>query len=166
MNMRGIADYPNYLFAEDGKVYSLTSRRFLKPLVVPNGYRHVVLCWGGRKRRFSVHRLIAAAFHGAPPFGAVTNHKNGIRDDNRAENLEWVTPSENVSHAYASGLRTINPEHRLRCAALGKARRSYTDDQAARVRIDYTGKRGEITRLAAQYGLSRHAIANILGGCA
>ncbi len=58
--------------------------------------------FGSRKNR-KVHRLIAELFIGPPPSPKHTdiNHKNGIRDDNRIENLEWCTRSENVKHAYA-----------------------------------------------------------------
>lgn len=67
----------------------------LRQHVERNGY--VRVCFGGRK--LLVHRLVCEAFHGAPPFiGAQVNHKNGVKSDNRADNLEWVTASENQRH--------------------------------------------------------------------
>jgi hypothetical protein len=48
----------------------------------------------------TVHTLVAKAFCDGYSNGLVVNHKNGIKTDNRAENLEWVTTAENLSHAY------------------------------------------------------------------
>lgn len=67
------------------------------------GYHRVVLFrenQGGRgKERCSSHRLVLSAFVG-PANGRQCNHKNGIKNDNRLENLEWVTSSENHRHAF------------------------------------------------------------------
>lgn len=51
-----------------------------------------------------VHKLVCEAFHGPRPDGCQCNHKNGDKDDNRAENLEWVTPTENIEHSANLGL--------------------------------------------------------------
>ncbi|EQB0486259.1 HNH endonuclease [Cronobacter turicensis] len=51
-------------------------------------------------KKYNVHRLVAFAHCEGYADGLVVNHKNGIRSDNRAENLEWVTQSENNLHAF------------------------------------------------------------------
>jgi hypothetical protein len=72
--------------------------RILRPFRVNStGYMQVVL---PDRRKHSVHRLVALAFHGESKRGEVVNHKNAVRHDNRAENLEWVTHSENIRYAY------------------------------------------------------------------
>lgn len=69
----------------------------LKPHILNTGYGQVQ---GGTRKKHAVHRLVAHAFVEGFQTGLIVNHKNGSRSDNRAENLEWVTHSENLRHAY------------------------------------------------------------------
>lgn len=69
-----------------------------------HGYEYVDLWIGDRRRFFRVAALVAGAFLGPRPVGLQINHRNGIKTDNRAENLEYVTPSENIRHAKRTGL--------------------------------------------------------------
>lgn len=68
------------------------------------GYKRVSLCSGSVCKHHKVHRLIATAFIPNPLSKKEINHINGVKIDNRIENLEWVTRSENAKHAYSSGL--------------------------------------------------------------
>ena len=74
---------------------------------VPDGYLRVSLSVGDKAKLFLVHRLVALAFIPNPEKKPFINHKNGIKQDNRPENLEWATSKENVNHAFANGL--MNP---------------------------------------------------------
>jgi hypothetical protein len=99
---------PGYEVSNQGRVKSLAKivpngaggkpmqERILKPWK-SNGYLYVGL---GRNVKETVHRLVAKAFLEPDERRAHVNHKNGLRNDNRAQNLEWVTPSENHIHAY------------------------------------------------------------------
>lgn len=87
-----------YEVSSMGRVRALSGKILTPYRVASTGYMQIRV--GGRKKR-SVHRLVALAFCSDHFEGAVVNHKNGIRDDNRAENLEWVTRSENIKHAYS-----------------------------------------------------------------
>lgn len=70
------------------------------------GYPCVNLKGGGCTGRTTyIHSLVAEAFLGPRPDGHQVNHKNGIKNDNRVENLEWVTPSQNRKHAFDTGLQ-------------------------------------------------------------
>lgn len=73
-----------------------------------HGYRRAKLGRGGGvgdERDVGVHRLVLEVFVGPPPTPKhEPNHINGIKDDNRPVNLEWVTKSENLRHAYEMGL--------------------------------------------------------------
>ena len=86
-----------------------------------HGYKRVVLSKGGYKKGYAVHVLVAKAFIPNPENKPQVNHINGVRDDNRAENLEWVTQSENQIHSFRvlgrkpTGLgTTMSPELRAK----------------------------------------------------
>jgi hypothetical protein len=68
------------------------------------GYKEVALSKGGKTKTVLLHRLIAIHFVPNPDNLPVVNHKNGIKTDNRIENLEWVTRSQNTKHAYVNNL--------------------------------------------------------------
>ena len=80
--------------------------QILKPGAIPTGHLTVALCRGkGKPKSMYVHRLVALAFLENPDDKALVNHKNGNPKDNRLENLEWATYSENISHGYRSNGR-------------------------------------------------------------
>lgn len=81
-----------------GKVTILKPQSF-------GGYLCIELKKGDQEKNFKIHRLVAEAFIPNPEGKPFVNHINGIKTDNRAENLEWTTHSENVQHAYDTGLR-------------------------------------------------------------
>jgi hypothetical protein len=72
------------------------------------GYLTVNLQKGGTAKRFYVHRLVAAAFHGEPNEGQMVNHKDHNRQNNQPSNLEWCTHSENMRHALSNPLHRNN----------------------------------------------------------
>ena len=69
-----------------------------------NGYLRIILSVDGKQHQWLVHRLVALTFLGRPSFkDAQVNHINSQKRDNRADNLEWVTASENIIHSYEVG---------------------------------------------------------------
>jgi len=71
------------------------------------GYLHVTLRKAGIKKTVNIHCLVIKAFLPKKYKELEANHKNGIKTDNRLENLEWVTKSENQHHALKMGLKKI-----------------------------------------------------------
>ena len=81
--------------------------RMMNPVISACGRPVVHICKDGKRKTVFVHRLIAEAFIPNPEGKAEVNHINGIKDDNRVENLEWVTRSENMLHAEKTGLHSM-----------------------------------------------------------
>ena len=73
-----------------------------------SGYLMVWLQVAPKPKNATVHRLVAQAFIPNPENKSQVNHKDGNKHNNYVENLEWVTPSENVRHAYDNGLAHPN----------------------------------------------------------
>lgn len=80
--------------------------KLLKQVKTDLGYVIVGLYKEGVRKGRSVHRLVASMFIENPNKLPEVNHINGIKTDNRIENLEWCTRSENLKHCYKMGLRT------------------------------------------------------------
>lgn len=96
--------YKSYIVYSDGKVFSLARNRFLKPYISDNGYERIRICYDGKFESWTVHRLVAMMFLDNAEGKNEVNHKNGIKTDNRVENLEWCTTSENQKHSWTMGL--------------------------------------------------------------
>ena len=94
----------DYLIYSDGRVYSEKTNRFLKPRNCA-GYLRVAIYTNDRIYQMSIHRLVATAFIENPKNKPEVNHKDGNKTNNSVQNLEWVTTSENVSHAFKTELK-------------------------------------------------------------
>ena len=121
------------------------------------GYMSVCLCKDNEKKNMSVHRIVAKAFIPNLDRKPEVNHKNGIRSDNRVENLEWATRSENEMHAYRSLSKAPNRPW------AGKPRlfaRKLTDEQVRSIRLDERPSR----QIALDYDVSKTTILGIKNG--
>ena len=96
-----INNSPGYYVFKDGKIYNTSRKSFLKPVKNLSGYCYITLCQNSKKKNHYIHRLVAEHFISKPTNTVVVNHKNSVRHDNRAQNLEWVSKSENNKHMYA-----------------------------------------------------------------
>lgn len=140
-----------YSISTEGKVWSNLSNKFLKTFIGRSGYKVVTLTGlsksGCRLKTHMVHRLVADTYIDKVPGKDKVNHKNGVRTDNRVENLEWCTQKENVRHAWATGLAKArrDMDHPNTKLSLKTIREIFS-------KIDE--KYGTLTRLAKRYKVS------------
>lgn len=89
-----------------GRVRSLVSGRVRRPAKDHGGYLIVTLCKNGEQKTYRAHRLVATAFHENPLNLPEVNHRNEVKTDNRAMNLEWCDATYN--NAYGTRIERIS----------------------------------------------------------
>ena len=95
----------SYVSNLNGRRQIIIKEKILKPIPGRDGYlRACLTCSDGTLSSYFIHRLVLIAFKGYDKQRIFVNHINGKKQDNRLENLEWVTSSENMKHAYRIGL--------------------------------------------------------------
>jgi hypothetical protein len=160
METRPIPSTIGYAASRCGKIlsYHRLEPFELKQANHRQGYKAVsVKTTQGIKTRL-VHRLIMEAWIGPCPEGCVTNHKNGIKQDNRLENLEYCTQSENMAHSYGYGLSPKPPTTRGSECRLSKL----TEEKVLAIRASTDRKPGYLKRLAAMYEVTAPTVSKIL----
>lgn len=155
-----IPDYEGkYEISSAGDVRSnakskIGTSRIIKPRLKNSGYLFVTLYKAGQRKNFYIHQLVARAFIGERPAKADVNHIDGNKLNNAADNLEYVTRSENMEHARRMGL------HNNRGATHYNTR--FTEDQIIAIRRAYnlTGTGAE--DIAPTFNVAPKTIQDIL----
>ncbi len=120
MQWFNIKDWEGYYkISKNGQIKSMgritasrsVSECLIKPRIQNSGYLYVSFYKNNKGKNYLLHRLIAMTFIPNPNKYEFVNHKNGIKTDNRIENLEWCTKGQNQIHAYANGLKKITDKH-------------------------------------------------------
>ena len=99
----------NYIVYKDGRIWSKQRNKFMKIQITKNGYCQLHI----NKVPLYLHRILAECFIPNPENKRTINHKDGNKQNNNLNNLEWMTHSENHKHAYSTLNRkpNINLEH-------------------------------------------------------
>ena len=143
----------NYSVSDEGNVRNDKTNKILSQRV-QQGYHHVGLTINGKAKSCRVHRLVAQAFIPNPNNKPYVNHIDGVRNNNKVENLEWCTPKENTQHAVKTGLMLPTRERKVIQYSLdGKKLAEYVSiSEAAR----QTNSTAEKIILCCQYQRKTH----------
>ena len=148
-----------YQVSNIGNVKRLVSKRVFAERLIGSsidryGYVKRVLCKNGKMFHFTEHRLVGMAFVENPQNKATINHINGIKTDNKVENLEWNTQLENKQNAVNSGLTNLKGTNHPKC--------KLSEEQVLEIReIGFSQTR---TSLSKKYGVCRNSILGIIMG--
>lgn len=115
------------------------------------GYFKVHVLFHGKRGQAYIHQLIADTFIGSRPDGCQVNHKDGNKFNNRPDNLEYITPSENNFHAYR--VLNVNRSHSLVPARI-------TMEKAEEIRRLYASG-VQAKEIAIRFGISRPYVYSI-----
>jgi hypothetical protein len=138
LNTKNIEGYiGKYFVTSDGKIIG-RSNKSIHQRTDRKGYKRVRLCNNNIHRFVFVHRLVALAFIPNPENKPQINHKNGVKDDNSVENLEWCTASENILDAFKRGRIGATakgenaPGHKLKAIEIPVIRELLTEGKTLR----------------------------------
>lgn len=138
--------------------YRKIKGQFLKPIKHTSKYKVISLSSGYREfKQYYLQRLVALHFcHNDDPENKTqVNHINGIHTDNRACNLEWCTPSENIQHGVREG--------KVNNIKKGRVTKRFTEEDAKSIAI--LEKEGySINQIAEKLGRSRTSISSFMNG--
>ena len=123
--MKNIIGYKNYVINDDGEVYNKKTFNKLSIHKDKKGYCYVWLWENNIGKRHSIHRLVSIHFIDNKLNKPCVNHKDGIKSNNCVNNLEWVSASENIIHAYKNNLIKHSEKQVEWARKLGKTRNKY-----------------------------------------
>lgn len=155
----------NYLISSFGRIKSLKESKYgknnngviLKQVFDKGGYLRIGLSFNGKPKSFFVHRLVAKYFIPNPENKRTVNHINGVKTDNRIDNINWATYSEQNIHAYRI-LKRVSP-----CAGKGK----FGKDSAASKKVVCINNEKEYesaVEAGIELNISNKCISNICRG--
>ena len=111
-----IKGFDNYKVSTTGRVRNIKTGKILIPFTTKGGYQMVNPSRGGVPCKLYVHRLVAEAFIPTENTNLQVNHINGNKSDNRLDNLEWCTSSENHLHRSRTlGIKRSSEHMRMMC---------------------------------------------------
>ena len=161
-----IEEFPKYLISNKGRIKILSTLEDKKLFVKDDGYVATTLGDGKQSYKY-VHRLVAEAFiknkHNKPQ----VNHINGIKGDNRSENLEWITPAENIRHAIDTGLLQYKKKEKyIKTSKYSKGEEvngsKLTPEEVIEIRVLWELREFKQVELAEKFGVDNSTINDII----
>ena len=149
-----IENFEGYMISNFGRVKSLKKNIMLTPSMNNWGYLRVKLSQDGKRYRLLIHRLVLKSFKPNEDLNKTEcNHKDGNKENNYVENLEWITSSENLKHAYKIGLMNHKGENHPRS--------KLKEQNVIEIKINL--KEGILTQIeiGEKFGVNRVTISDI-----
>lgn len=145
----------NYEVSDSGHIRNASNHRQLKEFVGRDGYLRTQ--FGGKTR--TIHRVVAIAYLPKIEGKEFVNHKDGNKQNNAVENLEWCTRKENARHAYDHGLH--QPPRGIKN---GRSKLSYEDVSYIRANYIPGDKMYGATAMSKIFGVARQTISAVVTG--
>lgn len=153
-DIRPYPGHPYYGVTADGRVFRTHPGPFKRPVprelkpFFARGYAYVSLSGPGGVQKKAVHRMVAETFLGPCPPGMEAAHNNGVRQDNRAENLRWDSRAANLADRNLHGTHNKGERH-------GAAKLTESDV------LEIRGSPAPGARLASVFGVTPSTISDI-----
>ena len=154
-----VGNESRYEVSSNGIIRNKKTQKSVWYRITKFGYCYIRLYVdGGKSKNYMVHRIVMAAFVGPIPHKHDVDHVNGVKTDNRVENLEYVTRSENIRRSYAMGIRSV--------AGSKNPRATLTESEVLQIKSllkKVKSKEIDITlrRIGGMFGVTRDTVKNI-----
>ena len=169
MNIKPIVGFEGYGADEQGNIYSFKRKLPIQKKTFPNdrGYLRVTLSKNNRHVTQSVHRLLALTFIPNPDNKPQVNHIDSNRMNNKVDNLEWVTCSENVLHGWHNGRvasEKLKQSTSKRARGSNNCNSKLSEQQVMEIIELSKGNHPKYKVIAEQYGVNYVTIWKIVTG--
>lgn len=140
-----------FLISNRGFIFNTHTKKIIATRKDPQGYIQADLTYNREQKTNRIHRLVALTFIPNPDSKPAVNHKDGDKNNNCLENLEWVTNKENTTHAYQKGLLKNTGENNTQA--------KLTNQQVLEIR-ELKGKLSQ-SKIGHLYGISQTTVGLI-----